>query len=110
MTTMYFVPHRLAIQDEEEIVRYFVKNSSEQIAVGFVNALDNAFSQLSQYPHLGSPRPEHDLDFEGVRAWSLRRFPHQIYYNVHDDHVELWRILHPRRDITQAMLSDPRLQ
>ena len=72
--------------------------------------LDVALTQQYGVALQGSPRPEHDLDFEGVRAWSLRRFPHQIYYNVHDDHVELWRILHPRLDITQAMLSDQRLQ
>ena len=99
-----FLPHRLAICDEEEIVRYYEHASTERVALSFVNALEDAFIQLSRYPQMGSPRPQHDLDLDGIRSWSLKKFPHQIFYEVHQDHVELWRILHPKRDITESML------
>lgn len=26
---------------------------------------------------------------EGIKSWTLKCFPRQIYYNVHEDHVEL---------------------
>ena len=80
MIGKHFVPHRFAVQDEEEIIRYYEQTSSEQIALSFINALDQAFSQLSRYPHMGSPRPEYDLNLDGIRSWSLKRFPHLIYY------------------------------
>ncbi len=68
------------------------------------------YARLKQHPNIGSPRPAIDLDIEGIKSWALKRFPHQIFYEIQDDHVELWRILHPRRDITHAMLSLQRFQ
>jgi toxin ParE1/3/4 len=54
MSNKRFIPHRFAVEDEEEIVYYYEQTSSEQVALGFINALDQAFSQLSRYPHMGS--------------------------------------------------------
>ena len=110
MINKRFIPHRFAVEDEEEIVHYYEQTSSEQVALGFINALDQAFSQLSRYPQMGSPRPEYDLELDGIRSWPLKKFPHLIYYEIQTDHVELWRILHARRDITQATLSRQRFQ
>jgi toxin ParE1/3/4 len=53
MSNKRFIPHRFAVEDEEEIVYYYEQTSSEQVALGFINALDQAFSQLSRYPHMG---------------------------------------------------------
>ena len=98
------------MQDEEEIVQYYEQTSLEQVALSFINALDQAFSQLSRYPQMGSPRPEYDLDLNGIRSWSLKRFPHLIYCEIQGNHIELWRILHPKRDIAQTMLPSQRSQ
>jgi len=103
MSKKHVIPHRFAAQDEEEIVQYYEQTSSEQVALGFINALDQAFSQLGRFPQMGSPRPEYDLELDGIRSWSLKKFPHLIYYEIQDDHIELWRILHPKRDIAQTM-------
>lgn len=110
MSKNRFIPHRFSVQDEEEIVRYYEQTSSEQIALSFINALDQAFSQLGRYPQMGSPRPEYDLELDGIRSWPLKKFPHLIYYETQGDHIELWRILHPKRDITQTMLPSQRSQ
>ena len=110
MSNKHFIPHRFAVQDEEEIVQFYEQTSSEQVALSFINALDQAFSQLSRYPQMGSPRPEYDLDLNGIRSWSLKRFPHLIYYEIQGNHIELWRILHPKRDIAQTMLPSQRSQ
>ena len=99
MINKRFIPHRFAVEDEEEIVHYYEQTSSEQVALGFINALDQAFSRLSRYPHMGSPLPEYDLELDGIRSWPLKKFPHLIYYEIQTDHIELWRILHPKRDI-----------
>ncbi len=94
MINKRFIPHRFAVEDEEEIVHYYEQTSSEQVALGFINALDQAFSQLSRYPHMGSPRPEYDLELDGIRSWPLKKFPHLIYYEIQTDHIELWRSKH----------------
>jgi len=110
MSNKRFIPHHFAVEDEEEIVQYYEQTSSEQVALGFIDALDQAFLQLSRYPQMGSPRPEYDLELDGIRSWSLKRFPHLIYYEIQTDHIELWRILHPKRDIAQTMLTSQRSQ
>ena len=110
MSNKRFIPHRFAVEDEEEIVHYYEQTSSEQVSLGFINALDQAFSQLSRYPHMGSPRPEYDLELDWIRSWPLKKFPHLIYYEIQTDHIELWRILHPKRDIFQTMLPSQRSQ
>ena len=36
MSNKRFVPHRFAVQDEEEIVLYYEKTSPEHVALGFI--------------------------------------------------------------------------
>lgn len=99
------VPHRHAIDDVLDVVDYYREHAGTPVAEKFPFEVDQALERLSQHPNIGSPRPALELDIEGIKSWALNRFPHQIFYEIQDDHVELWRILHPRRDITQAMLS-----
>ena len=110
MSNKRFIPHHFAVEDEEEIVQYYEQTSSEQVALGFIDALDQAFLQLSRYPQMGSPRPEYDLELDGIRSWPLKKFPHLIYYEIQTDQIELWRILHPKRDVAQTMLPGQRSQ
>jgi toxin ParE1/3/4 len=104
------VPHRHAVDDVLDVVDYYRDHAGTPVAEQFSFEVDQALERLSQHPNIGSPRPTIDLSIEGIRSWALKRFPHQIFYEIQEDHVELWRILHPRRDITQAMLSRPQFQ
>jgi toxin ParE1/3/4 len=97
-----FVPRSFAVQDEEEIIRFYERNSSQHIALNFINALEDALFQLGRYPRMGSARPDYELDLREIRSWTLKKFPHLIYYEIQSDHIELWRILHPKRDFASA--------
>lgn len=50
------------------------------------------------------------LAMEALLQQAVKRFPHQLYYKVFHDRIELCRVLHLKRDITQAMLSRQRSQ
>ena len=110
MAVRTIAPHRHAIADVHDIICYYREHAGTAIAESFAIEIDEAYARLNRHPNIGSPRLSYDLEIEGVKSWALKRFPHQIYYNVEADHVELWRILHPRRDLTQSMLSCRRLQ
>ena len=110
MAVRTIAPHRHAIADVHDIIYYYRKQAGTAVAENFAIEIDEAYARLRQHPNIGSPRPALDLDIEGVKSWVLKRFPHQIFYEIQNDHVELWRILHPRRDITQATLYRQRLQ
>ena len=110
MTVRTIAPHRHAIADVHDIICYYREQAGTAVAENFASEIDEAYARLKQHPNIGSPRPALDLDIDGVKSWALKRFPHQIFYEIQNDHVELWRILHPRRDITQATLSRQRFQ
>ena len=110
MSPRSIVPHRHAIDDALDAVDYYRENAGTPIAESFSLAVDEALEQVGQHPNIGSPRTAIELDIEGIKSWSLKRFPHQIYYRVLDDRIELCRVLHPKREITQAMLARQRFQ
>ena len=110
MTIRTIVPHRHAIEDVYDAICYHREQAGTGVAENFAIEIDEAYARLKQHPNIGSPRLAIDLDIEGLKSWALKRFPHQIFYEIQDDRVELWRILHPRRDITHAMLSRQRFQ
>lgn len=104
------IPHRHAVDDVLDVVDYYREHAGTPVAESFSFEVDQALERLSQHPNIGSPRPALDLEIEGIKSWALKRFPHQIFYEIQNNHIELWRILHPKRDITQGMLSCQRFQ
>lgn len=104
------VPHRHAVDDVLDIVDYYREHASTLAAEHVSFEVDQALERLSHHPNIGSPRPEYGLELDGIRSSSLKKIPHLIYYEIQDDHIELWRILHPKRDIAQTMLPSQRSQ
>lgn len=103
------IPRRLAGQDVEDALAYYVNEASETIALGFVDALEAAYNHISQHPSSGSPRYAHELNLPGLRCWPLTGYPYLIFYIEVADHIDVWRILHSQRDIPawlQAPASD----
>jgi len=96
----------IADQDAEDTVDYYLAEAAPDIAVKFVDALEAAFERIARQPAAGSPRHGHELGLPGLRTWPLHGFPHRVFYFEHGDYVEVWRILHERRDIP-SHLQDP---
>ncbi|MBB6580570.1 type II toxin-antitoxin system RelE/ParE family toxin [Ralstonia solanacearum] len=93
------IPRALAQQDVEEAVSYYLSEDAEQAALGFIDALELAYTHIGRRPATGSPRYAHELDLPGLRCWSLKRYPHIVFYIERDDHIDVWRVLHGMRDI-----------
>jgi len=75
-------------------------------ALGFVDALEQAYGHISRNAATGSPRYAHELGLPGLRTWPLTNFPFLVFYLEAEDHIDVWRVLHTRRDIPQRM-SEP---
>ncbi|MEA3643576.1 MAG: type II toxin-antitoxin system RelE/ParE family toxin [Lamprobacter sp.] len=99
MTTKQVIPRRLAIRDVDEIIEYYLETSSEAIALGFVDALESAYAEIGSNPAIGSPRYAYELELPGLRSWPLKRYPYLIFYLERDAHIDVWRVLHGRRDV-----------
>jgi toxin ParE1/3/4 len=97
------VPREQANRDVEDAVTYYVKEHAQQAALDLVDALQEAYAHIGRRPGTGSPRYAHELDIPELRTWPLARFPYLIFYVEREDHVDVWRVLHTRRDIPALM-------
>ncbi|MDR1227902.1 MAG: type II toxin-antitoxin system RelE/ParE family toxin [Azoarcus sp.] len=100
------IPRALAKQDVEETVGYYLSVEAEQAALGFIDALEQAYTHIGRHPATGASRYAHELDLPGLRSWSLKRYPHIVFYVERDDHVDVWRVLHGARDLPAVFGGD----
>jgi toxin ParE1/3/4 len=61
----------MANQDIDEIIAYYLSESAELAAFGFIDALEEAYTHISRHPATGPPRYAHELDLTGLRFWPL---------------------------------------
>ena len=103
MTAKPIVPRELANRDVDEAIAYYLSEASDEIAPGFVDALERAYRHISRYPASGSSRYAVALNLPGLRSWPLRRFPHLVFYLETKDCIDVWRVLQGARDIPAWM-------
>ncbi|RZL87457.1 MAG: type II toxin-antitoxin system RelE/ParE family toxin [Variovorax sp.] len=109
MTTKPLVPRALALEDVEAALDYYLGEAGAEAATGFVDELRAVYAPIARNPGSGSPRYAHELDIAGLRSWPMKRYPYLIFYFEQSGHVEVWRVLHGKRDIP-AWLPDPPTQ
>jgi toxin ParE1/3/4 len=93
----------LAAADLEDAASYYLDHADEEAALGFVDEVQDALGLISSGPGIGSLRYSYDLDIPGMRAFPIKRFDHAVFYVETDDVVDVWRILHTRRDIPETL-------
>jgi toxin ParE1/3/4 len=100
------VPREQAQQDVEDALEYYMAEDAEAAALGFIDALEQAYAHIGRHPATGSPRYAHELNLPGLRSWPLTRYPYLVFYVERLDHVDVWRVLQGQRDIP-AWMQDP---
>jgi len=93
------VPREKAQQDVEDAITYYLSEDSEAAALGFIAALEDAYTHISHYPASGSTRYAHELSLPDLRFWALSHYPYLIFYIANAEHIDVWRVLHSQRDI-----------
>jgi toxin ParE1/3/4 len=83
----------------DEAIAHYLGEGGERVALSFIEAVERAYAHVGRQPASGSPRYAQELNLPGLRAWPLDRFPYLVFYVERQDHVDLWRVLHGRRDI-----------
>lgn len=87
-------------------VEYYLAEDSGQVALGFIDALEQAYGRIGRHPATGSPRYAHELDLPGLCVWPLKRYPYLVFYVEREDQIDVWRVLHGQRDIP-AWMHEP---
>jgi len=93
------VPRERAERDIDEAVAHYLAEGGADLALRFIDALEDAVHHVGTHPATGSPRYAAELDLPGLRFWQLKRFPYLIFYVEREDHVDVWRMLHEQLDI-----------
>lgn len=97
---------QLAAADISDAADHYQGEGGEPIALRFIDAVERAVGRIGRSPHIGSLRFSYELEIPDLRAWPLDRFPYIVFYLVADDHIDVWRVLHSRRDIPTALIDD----
>lgn len=96
---------RLAVADVDDAIRYDLQEAGPEVALGFIDRLESAYTHLGRQPGTGSPRYAQELNLPGLHSWPLTQYPYLVFYVEQADHVDVWRVLHSARDIP-AWLSE----
>nr|WP_221439503.1 type II toxin-antitoxin system RelE/ParE family toxin [Roseateles oligotrophus] len=93
----------MARQDVDQAIAYYLAEHAPQAALGFVDALEAAYAHIANSPAAGSPRYAQELDIPGLRSWLLTRYPFRVFYLERPASIDIWRVLHTRRDIPSSL-------
>ena len=98
----------LAVADIDAAVAHYTDEAGQPVAIGFVDALQSAITVLSDQPQIGSLRFAYELGIPELRYWRLETFPYLVFYVPRAEHIDVWRVLHARRDIPALLADDDR--
>lgn len=87
----------------DDAIAWYLSEDAEAAAIGFIDALEAAYSHIGQHPSTGALRYAHELNLPGLRSWALDRFPYLVFYVEQPDHIDVWRVLHGARNIPAWM-------
>ncbi len=96
----------LATEDVADAVAYYRTEADPTIAAELVDALEASIKHLCRHPLTGSLRFAYELEIPDLRSWPIQRFPYVIFYVADDNRLNVWRILHARRDIPVHLASE----
>ena len=94
--------HR-ADEDVDRAFEYYLFKAGPDLAEAFIDEYERSTSHLSHFPSSGSLRLEHALFIPELRQWPLQRFPYTIFYFDREHLVEIWRVIHGKRDIPASL-------
>ena len=103
MTPLPVVPRERANRDVDDAIAYYLSQGATDTALRFIAALEESYDTVARHPAIGSARWGDELDIPGLRSWPLADLPFLVFYAERPDHVDVWRVLHGRRDIPSAL-------
>lgn len=90
---------QLAADDIDAALSHYRREAGESLVAQFVDALEAEIGRISRHPLMGSLRHSYELDIPELRSWPLAGFPYIVFYVDRAESVDVWRVLHARRDI-----------
>ncbi len=82
---------------DEDVIGFatWYETKEPGLGIDFTHCIESAIHEL-----LGDPERRSDRHY-GLRYWPVERFPHVILYDLTDDEVLLFGVLHPSQEPDQ---------
>ena len=93
------VPRARARADVDLAVECYTSEAGADVAFSFIDALEHTYTFIGEAPATGSLRWSHELNIPGLRTTRLKGFAWLVFYVEFEKHVDVWRVLHVKRDI-----------
>lgn len=106
MTAKPIVPRAQARSDIDAAIEDYLREAGARTALGFIDRVETALHAIAHRPAAGSSRYANELDIPGLRSQRLKRYPFLVFYVEREDHIDIWRVLHAKRDIP-AWVGEP---
>ena len=97
------ISRELARNDVDAAIDFYAIEAGPDVALGFIDALQAAYDLIGTHPEAGSLRYAYELTLPDLRSIELRTYPYIVFYRQQADHIDVWRVLHAKRDIPQWM-------
>lgn len=94
---------RSARIDIDMAADHYDREAGLDIALRFVDAVEAAIRAIAERPRAGSSIWGERLRVSGLRSRAVARFPYLAFYMEHEEHIEVWRVLHAKRDIPASL-------
>lgn len=96
----------LARLDIDAAAAHLQDAAGVDVAHAFVAAVRDSVDHVARFPSSGSPRAAGALEISGLRLWPVEGFPYLVAYVASPGVVDVWRVLHERRDLPQELAGD----
>ena len=97
---------RLAANDIDDALTHYLAEAGSDVATRFIGAVERSLRHVARHPHNGSLRLSYELDLPGLRYLAVPKFPYLVFYVERAEQIDVWRVLHARRDLGLAF-ADP---
>jgi toxin ParE1/3/4 len=95
-----------AATDIDHAADHYRTQAGADVALRFIDAIERAVAQIARSPQSGSLRFAYELGIPDLRVRPIARFPYLVFYVIGEDVVDVWRVLHTKRDIPSAIVGD----
>lgn len=94
------IKHAEAERDLLEIADYYDQEGDLDLAERFLDAAEEAFRFLADFPEAGSPKDFTSPRLQGLRSWRVKGFEKLlIFYRPSPNAIYIVRVIHGARDI-----------
>jgi toxin ParE1/3/4 len=91
-------------RDQKCIIDYFADVNAEDVALRFLDALDETIAFIAEFPDLGSPWESENPKLAGLRYRLVKGFENYlVVYRRYDQHVLITRIFHASQNIEEQL-------